>query len=83
MNRYSTEFFAFCPANGVRVKYELTIRTDRMIEVEEIVNKVTLHHRGYHEDIADQLYECFGGLQVLHAYHHGVTIKTIRPRRSK
>lgn len=78
MNRYTTEFFAFCPANGVRVKYRLTIRTTRTIAVEEIIDEVTLLHRGFHEDIADQLRETFGGLQVLIADHHGVTIKTVR-----
>lgn len=79
MNVYSSEFFAFCPSNGVRVKYALTITTDRTIQAEEIVNEVTLHHKGYHEEIADQLYDSFGGSQVLVAHHHGVTIKTFRP----
>lgn len=78
MNTYTTEFFAFCPANGVRVKYTLRIQTDGVIDVEDIIDEVTLHDRGLHEQIADQLFKTFGGLQTLTAYHHGVTIETTR-----
>lgn len=79
MNLYSTEFFAFCPSNGVRVKYHLTIVTKRVIAVEDLIAEVTLHHRGYHEEIADQLHDTLGGAQTLIADHHGVVIKTVRP----
>lgn len=78
MNTYSTEFFAFCPTNNVRIKYRLTIEIDTVIMVEDIIDEVTLHDRGFHEVIADQLHRAFGGTQTLVAEHHGVTIVTMR-----
>jgi hypothetical protein len=79
MNIYRTEFFSVCPENGVRIRYALEIQTNQMIKVEDLIDEVTLHHRGYHEDIADQLFRVFGGEQKLVAEHHGVTIESIRP----
>jgi len=32
----------------------------------------------YHENIADALYEQFGGLQIMRAFHHGTEIISIR-----
>ena len=32
----------------------------------------------YHENIADMLFEKFGGSQRLRAFHHGVEIETVR-----
>jgi hypothetical protein len=78
MNCYSTEFFSFCPSNNVRIKYSLLIETDQTIMVEDIIDEVTLHDRGYHEAIADQLHHTFGGRQTLVADHHGVKIETVR-----
>lgn len=78
MNSYSTEFFSICPTNSVRIKYCLVIQTNKIIMVEDIIDEVTLHHRGYHEAIADQLHRTFGGRQVLVAEHHGVKIETVR-----
>jgi hypothetical protein len=78
MNRYTTEFFSFCPTNNVRIKYSLLIETNQTIMVEDIINEVTLHDRGYHEAIADQLHRTFGGRQVVIADHHGVRIETVR-----
>lgn len=78
MNIYTTEFFAFCPENEVRVKYALRIESATTIKVEDITDEVTLHQRGYHEDIADQLHKTFGGRHTLIAEHHGVHIETKR-----
>jgi len=78
MNSYTTEFFSFCPTNNVRIKYCLVIQTDKVIMVEDIIDEVMLHHRGYHEEIADQLHRTFGGRQILVAEHHGVKIETVR-----
>lgn len=78
MNIYRTEFFAFCPSNNVRVKYDLKIETTQVIKVEEIIDAVTLLHKGFHEEIADQLHREFGGIQTIVAEHHGVTIETRR-----
>lgn len=78
MNSYSTEFFSLCPSNNVRIKYQLLIETDCVIMVEDVIDEVTLHDRGYHEAIADQLHRTFGGRQTLVADHHGVRIETLR-----
>ena len=40
MNKYTTNFFAVCPNNGIRIGYELTITTGRVIHVEDIVAEV-------------------------------------------
>lgn len=80
MNLYSTKFFATCPNNGVRIEYRLSIRTQATLSVEDIITGVEQHGEGYHEEIADQLLERFGGWQTLTADHHGVTIETTRAR---
>lgn len=79
MNVYSTRFFSICPNNGARIDYELNIETDQTIQVEDLIDAVTLLNRGYHEEIADQLFREFGGRQTLSADHHGVAIKSVRP----
>lgn len=79
MNTYTTEFFAVCPENGVRIHYKWTVNTDSVLKVEDLIDEVTLHSRGYHEEIADQLQRSFGGQQTLTAFHHGVLIHTTRP----
>ena len=79
MNTYTTEFFCFCPVNKVRIKYTLRIETTDVIKVEDIIDEVQMHGRGFHEEIADQLASVFGGKQTMLADHHGVTIETVRP----
>ena len=79
MNKYTTNFFAVCPNNGIRIAYELTITTGCNLRVEDILEEVGEIKTGFHEDIADQLMEAMGGSQVLKADHHGVCIETIRP----
>lgn len=83
MNTYLTEFFARCPNNGVRIKYSLEIKTDKMVPVENILDAVGQLTEGYHEEIAETLRERFGGLQKLTADHHGVTICTHRSGPSR
>jgi len=60
------------------VLYTLSIEINAMLLVENLIEVVTMHDKGYHEDIADQLLREFGGVQTLTATHHGVEIKTIR-----
>lgn len=79
MNVYTTRFFSTCPNNGARIEYEVSIETDKVIQVEDIIDAVTLFNRSFHEEIADQLFREFGGRQTLTADHHGVTIRSIRP----
>ena len=78
LNTYTVQFFAFCPTNEVRILYTLSIEIDTIILVENLIEVVTMHDRGYHEDIADQLLREFGGRQTMTANHHGVDIKTVR-----
>lgn len=77
-NAYTTEFFANCPNNGIRIKYRLRIETREVIPVEQIIAKVDTITEGFHEEVADELLAAFGGVQTLVADHHGVTIETIR-----
>jgi hypothetical protein len=80
MNIYRTEFFSKCPVNGIRVKYNLEIKTDKTIYVEAIIVALNnLNHKS-HEQIADYLHQQFGGLQNIHADHHSVAIETVRGR---
>jgi len=80
MNTYITHFFCRCPINGVRIEYTLSIRTNSVIPVEEILGAVEKHTNGLHETIADEMSETFGGEQTLIANHHGVTIETERTK---
>lgn len=79
MNIYNRQFVAECPNNGQSIIYNLRIETvGRVILVEHIVTATALIKRGYHEQIADELHQRFGGRQALRAHHHGVDIETIR-----
>ncbi len=81
MNAYTTEFFTDCPNNGLRIKYRLRIETGEMIPVEQIIAKVQAIGEGFHEHVADELFEAFAGVQTLTADHHGVTIETTRTNK--
>lgn len=81
LNTYRVEFFSICPSNGIRIKYFLEIKTDDVIQVEQIIDEVTLLSSGYHEAHADQLQRVFGGSQKLVANHHGVEIETTREEK--
>jgi hypothetical protein len=78
MNTYTTEFFATCPNNGIRIRYRLRIETRAALPVEQIIAAVESVGEVFHEDLADQLHRQFGGLQTLTADHHSVTIETTR-----
>jgi hypothetical protein len=78
LNIYRHKFIAACPANGAQIAYELVIETDKMIHVEHITTAAALHKSGYHEEIADDFAQRFGGKQTMKAHHHGVDIETRR-----
>lgn len=80
MNAYTTRFFARCPSNQIRIDYSLRIETYEMLGVEDILTALDEVDEGYHEEIADQMFARFGGIQKLTADHHGVTIETIRSK---
>jgi hypothetical protein len=83
MNIYRQRFTAPCCNNGLTVIYdlEITVGDDQFIMVENIqaacveAQKI---EKPYHENIADYLFERFGGRQVIRAHHHGTDIETRR-----
>lgn len=77
-NTYTYTFVASCPTNGEAIVYKLVIQSDQKILVEHIKTAVALIKQGYHEDIANTLFDHFGGVQTIEANHHGVDIKTVR-----
>lgn len=78
INIYSHTFAAACPSDGETIIYHLEIRSASMIHVEHIRTSVALIKSGYHERIADELIERFGGDQTIKAIHQGVEIETVR-----
>ncbi|UVM64459.1 hypothetical protein LOY34_13970 [Pseudomonas sp. B21-009] len=77
-NTYRHTFAATCPGDGEVIVYSLQIRSQTMIRVEHIKTATALIKQGWHEQIADQLAEHFGGDQVIKAVHQGVEIETVR-----
>lgn len=78
MNIYRHTFVATCPSDGDQVIYSLEIRSLTMIHVEHIKAAAALIKKGWHEQIADQLSDQFGGEQTIIATHQGVEIETVR-----
>ena len=77
-NIYRRSFSAVCPNNGVAIDYALQILHRDTIMVEDIVAATTGLEAVYHEELADRLWERFGGVHTLTAHHHGVDIETRR-----
>lgn len=78
MNNYKIEFFSKCPVNNIRIHYKLTVKTKNIIMVEQLVDFVSHLDNCLHEDIADKLFNNFGGNQTLEANHHSVFLWTER-----
>ena len=78
MNIYTTEFFAFCPNNNIRIHYTWIVESKTLLKVEDLIEKVSSISKGYHEEIADELFKTFGQTQTMRAFHHGVHIETKR-----
>lgn len=81
-NTYRHTFVAVCPSDGDSIIYRLEIQTAEVIMVEHIRLATTLIKKGYHEQIADQLHQRFGGEQRMVATHQGVEIETLRSARA-
>ncbi|NQD29638.1 hypothetical protein [Pseudomonas aeruginosa] len=77
-NTYRHTFAAECPADGEQIIYRLEIRSPTMVRVEHIRTATALIKTGYHERIADELHERFGGEQRIVATHQGVEVETVR-----
>lgn len=80
MNIYRFNFIARCPTNGKLISYTYELRkpdTEKVL-IEHIKTATALLDSGFHEDIADILFNRFGGVQILKANHHEVDIETRR-----
>lgn len=78
MNVYRYRFTAKCPNNRRTVEYSLVLHSQRMVMVEAIVKACSGLKAAYHEQIAERLYNEFGGYQVISAHHQGVDVETQR-----
>lgn len=78
MNIYRHTFTAICPSDGDTIIYSLEIRSRGVVMVEHIKTATALIKSGYHERIADELSERFGGDQTIIATHQGIEIETVR-----
>jgi hypothetical protein len=78
VNVYTQRFDAPCPRNGKRINYVLKVFSRTAIQVEDLQAFVAALPGLYHEQIADRLFERFGGTQTLNAEHHGTGIQTVR-----
>ncbi|KTB91321.1 hypothetical protein CCL16_11740 [Pseudomonas syringae] len=74
MKTYRHTFTAVCPSDGDTIIYKLEIRT-------HLKTATALIKSGYHERIADDLSERFGGDQTMIVTHQGVEIETVRLSR--
>lgn len=76
MNIYRYIFASACPNNGEAIIYALEIQTPQRIMVEHIKTACAMHKKAFHEDIAADLHQRFGGTLTLKANHHGVEIES-------
>jgi hypothetical protein len=79
MNVYTQHFRSMCPKGGNWVDYLLTIETTDVIMVEAIQDAVKKFDGLFHEQIADDLWQQFGGRHRIVAHHHGTDVETVRP----
>ena len=78
VNTYKIKFNAICPVNEDVIEYFLTIKSSKMIQVEQIKEFTDELSQGFHEVFADMLHKKFGGYQFMTAIHGGVLIETER-----
>jgi len=79
MNIYTQRFRSMCPNGGDWVEYVLTIETTELIMVEAIQAAVAKLQGLFHEQMADDLWQQFGGRHRIVAHHHGTDVETVRP----
>lgn len=78
-NTYVTEFKARCPVDQSLIDYRWTLVLDYVVMAEELRRIADGIGTGLHEEIANQLFDRFGGVQRLRATHAGgVEITTNR-----
>lgn len=78
VNVYRRQFVSVCPADSDAIVYSLEIRSATMLRVEHINLALALEEKSFHEEIANRLFDRFGGEQRITAVHQGVEIETRR-----
>jgi len=79
MNTYQTTHRAACPNGDLMDNYQITIRSQATIMVEDILR--TLNEapaRIYQEDLATLLRSKLGGEITVIGWHHGIKITSTR-----
>lgn len=80
MNIYQLEITAMCPNGSLRDRYDLTIGSERVIQVEMIhaVVKKLEPVKMFQEDIADTIRNELQAAVVLIGWHFGVKVTCMR-----
>lgn len=77
MNKYKIEFTAKCPNNSMVVdKYKLTLKTENLIQVEEIIAYVEMLQREsvFQEDLTKKIAEHFNCTAKIIGWHFNVKV---------
>lgn len=77
MNKYKIDFTAKCPNNTIVIdKYKLTLKTERLIEVESIIEFLNTLKEDviFQEDLTKKIAEHFNCTAKLVGWHFNVKI---------
>jgi hypothetical protein len=79
MNTYETTHRASCPNGNLVDTYQITIRSQTTIMVEDILRTLNeAPSRIYQEDLATLLRSKLGGEITVEGWHHGIKITSTR-----
>jgi hypothetical protein len=79
MNTYETTHRALCPNGNLVDTYQITIRSQTTIMVEDILRTLNkAPSRIYQEDLATLLRSKLGGEITVEGWHHGIKITSTR-----
>lgn len=79
MNTYETTHRASCPNGNLVDTYQITIRSQTTIMVEDILRTLNeAPSRIYQEDLATLLRSKLGGEITIEGWHHGIKITSTR-----
>lgn len=80
-NHYAVSFVGKCPVDGEAVDYVWRLQTEKLVMAEDMLEVVNGElSKSLHEQMADALFEQFGGVQRIDATHKSgrVQITTVR-----
>ena len=79
MNTYKTTHRASCPNGDLMDTYEITIRSQSTIMVEDIIRTLQEAPKSiYQEDLATLLRAKLGAEVTVEGWHHGIHISSLR-----